>query len=206
MIILSILMPTTPDRFEIFNKLHSKVMSQITSLKNNHATLGDVEVLVDDSKRFLDGGLSIGKKRQSLLGKAEGKYLLYLDSDESISPNYIETIVRLCHEDCDVVTFRSVAKLDNYWALIDMSLKYEFDEQARPDIIVRRRACHINAIRSEIAKRYVFPDTNYSEDSEWSEYVRYDLRTEAHTDEILHQYNHSSKHSEADKIIKAGYQ
>lgn len=198
-------MCTTPDRNGMFTSLYNEIQRQIAYMDTFHPTLGVIQVLVDDSKKFLDGGLSIGKKREALLKRADGKYICYLDSDESVSPNYVETIVRLCQEDKDVCTFRSIAKLDNYWAVIDMRLDHPEDEQASPNFIVHRRPWHINAIRSEIAKQYFFPDTNYSEDSDWMTNVRYDLRSEAHTDAIIHQYNHSLKTSEADKITKAMY-
>ena len=203
--ILSILTPTIPSRDYEFCYLSASLSIQILDLEENHPTLGLVEYLFDNSKSFLNGGLSIGKKRQSLVERATGKYLLFLDDDESISPNYLETIVRLCQLDCDVVTFRSIAKMDNYWSVIDMSLKNKEDEEATPDRIVKRKPWHINAIRSEFAKLYEFPDTNYSEDALWMRNVLYHLESEAHTDAIIHQYNHSVKTSESDKIIKAGY-
>lgn len=203
--ILSILIPTIPERKKSFDDLCFTVALQVHDLLINHPMLGDVVLIWDDSESFLTGGLSIGKKRQRLVDQATGKYLLFLDDDEEIAPNYVETILRLCQQDVDVVTFRSIAKLDNYWAIIDMRLGHHEDEQASPDFIVHRRPWHINAIRSEIAKRYTFQDTNYSEDSDWMNNVIYDLKTEAHTDAVLHQYNHSKVHSEADKIINAGH-
>lgn len=202
MIILSILIPTLPERDSIFIELYGKLWRQMHHVHTTHPTLGEVEWISDDSKSFLDGGLSIGKKRESLVNRATGKYLCFLDDDEDIAPNYVETIVRLCQLDTDVVTFRSMAKLDNYWTVIDMRLDHPEDEQASPNFIVHRRPWHINAIRSSIAKQYTFPDTNYSEDSDWMNNVLFDCKTDAHTDAVLHQYNHSSKHSEADKITR----
>lgn len=205
MIMLSILICTIPERKKAFNELCFKIGDQLTVMEKYHSSLGEIQICVDDGKSYLDGGLSIGKKRESLVKIADGKYICFLDDDEDIAPNYVETLVRLCQLDCDVVTFRSVAKMDNYWAVIDMSLKNEEDEEATPDRIVKRKPWHINAIRSKFAKLYEFPDTNYSEDALWMKNVLYHLESEAHTDAILHQYNHSSKTSESDKIIKAGH-
>jgi len=202
--ILSILIPTIPPREFMFMTLLEEVTKQAFNCMDDHPMLGRVGIYWNDEKAFLDGGLSIGKKRDDLLRRAEGKYLCFLDDDENIAPNYVETILRLCQQDMDVVTFRSIAKLDTYWSIIDMRLSHPENEQASPDYIVHRRPWHINAIRSEIAKRYTFPDTNYSEDSDWMNNVILDLKTEAHTDAVLHQYNHSKKHSEADKIITHG--
>lgn len=162
--------------------------------------LGLVEFLIDDDRRFLDGGLSIGKKRQKLVEMASGKYLCFLDDDEIIAPNYLETLVRLCNEDKDVCTFRNLTKLDNFWTVVDMSLSHTENEQATPNAIVKRRPWHICPVRSEFAKRYEFEDSNYGEDWQWFERVLSHCQTEAKTDAIIHQYNHSKITSEADKI------
>lgn len=200
MIILSILIPTIPERGEMFTKLFNELHRQLEYMKTFHPSLGDIEIVVDSSKRFLDGGLSIGKKREALVKRAQGKYLCFLDDDESIAPNYLETLVRLCNEDKDVCTFRNITKLDSYWCIVDMSLKHEDNYPARPSQIVLRKPWHICPVRSLFAKMHDFEDISYGEDYAWMEKVLSHCETEAKTDAIIHQYNHSSKISEADKI------
>lgn len=205
MIILSILCSTTPDREGMFARLYSEVFRQTEDLHTVHPTLGRVEILVDDSKRFLDGGLSIGKKREALLKRATGKYVAYLDSDEDVAPNYIEAMVRLCQLGADVITFRNISKFDTYWTFVDMSLNYKVNDQASPNYITRRRPWHICPVKKEYAGLYNFDNSNYGEDWLWFEKVLTHCTTESHTNAVLHQYNHSSKHSEADKIINTGH-
>lgn len=199
MVILSILMATTPQRHEMFNKLFMEVQRQNDNLQRDHRTLGLVEILVDDSIRFLDGGLSVGKKREALLKRAEGKYVCYLDSDESISPDYLETLVRLCNQGADVCTFRAFVKLANFWALVDMRLAYPMTDQISPEYTVRRSAWHICPIKREHAQRHHFADINNAEDSDWLKRVLAHCTTEAHTERIIFQYSHGS-HSEVDLI------
>jgi glycosyltransferase involved in cell wall biosynthesis len=203
--ILSILIPSIPERFTKWILLTQELVMQCTSLHETHPTLGRVEILSDTSDAFLNGGPSIGKKRESLVRKATGKYLCFLDDDENVSPGYVETLVRLCQLDTDVVTFRNLTKTDFYWTVVDMSLKNPVNEEATPERIVKRRPWHICPVRSEYAKRYEFSDANYGEDFDWMAKVLKHCETEAHTDAILHIYNHSAKTSESDKIIKAGY-
>jgi glycosyltransferase involved in cell wall biosynthesis len=199
MIILSILIPTIPQRANMFTELFNEVHRQIAYMDTVHPTLGRIEVLIDDSPKFLEGGLSIGKKREALLKRAEGQYLCYLDDDESIAPNYIETLVRLCAQGADVCTFRNLSKMDTYWMIVDMSLNYKTNDQATPSFIVRRSPWHINPVKSHLAKMYAFEDKSYGEDYSWFEQVLKHCTTEAHTDAVIHQYNHG-KHSESDKI------
>lgn len=192
-------MPTTPERNEMFTKLFNEVHRQLEFLQTFHPSLGRVEVLVDDSPRFLDGGLSVGKKREALVKRAEGKYLCFLDSDESISPDYLETLLRLCIKDQDVCTFRAMVKMSNFWALVDMRFVYKVNDQISPDYTVRRSAWHICPVKSVYAKMFPFNDKNNAEDYEWMEKVLSCCVSEAHTDRIIFQYNHG-EHSEVDKI------
>lgn len=202
--ILSILIPTIPDRIAKFAVLYSELMYQVDKLNQQHPTLGHVEIIQDHSKPFLEGGLSIGKKRESLVKRANGKYLCFLDDDEDIAPNYVETLIRLCQQNKDVCTFRNLTKNDFYWTIVDMSLKFN-NEEATPDGIVQRLPWHICPVRSLYAKQHAFGDINYGEDWNWMNRVLKHCETEAKTNQILHTYNHSSKVSESDKIINAGY-
>lgn len=202
MTILSILIPTIPERGEMFTKLYNEVMNQVAYMRTVHPSLGEIEVLVDDSKRFLDGGLSIGKKREALVQRASGKYLCFLDDDDWISPDYLETLVRMCNEGShiggpDVCVFNSFCELGNYWMLVTMDLIFH-NQDSGPGVITRR-PWHICPVRSEIAKRIPFNDISYAEDWAWMEQVLAGCEKQAKSDRILHKYHHG-KHSEADKI------
>lgn len=203
LITLSILIPSIPERKNKLENLLMELYFQYDEFQKYHYTLGQTEFLFDDSKRFLDGGLSIGKKRESLVSRAEGKYLCFLDDDESIAPNYVETLMRLCNENKDVCTFRNISKLNTFWMIVDMSLSHTENEQASPDNIIRRRPWHICPVRTKYAKMFGFQDINYGEDWQWFERVLTQCYTEAHTDSVIQQYNHDPKVSEADKITNA---
>lgn len=199
--LLSILIPTTPERNNIFKILYGKVMDQIEKAEALEGYPG-IEVLVDDSMRFLDGGLSIGMKRDALKRRALGQYVCFLDSDESIAPNYIETLLKLCAQGKDVCTFRAMVKLEDSWGLVDMQLKYLMNDQFTSEHDVRRRPWHICPVRNDFAQLHNFKDISNGEDWEWMQRVLEHCTTESHTDKIIFQYNHSSN-SEADEIENA---
>lgn len=200
--ILSILTPSIPSRFDKWLNLTEKIFMQCEALNDMHPMLGRVQHLSDTSKSYLEGGKSIGRKREALSQLATGKYQCFLDDDEDIAPNYVETLLRLCQEDVDVVTFRSFIKNDFYWGIVDMSLKNLHNEEATPEKIVKRLPWHICPVKSEYAKLYEFEDSNYGEDFSWMAKVLTHCRSEAHTDQVLHCYNHSSRTSESDRITK----
>ena len=195
---LDILIPSIPERDEMRIKLTNELKRQGEFLKD-HPYLGMNVIYVDGRKSFLNGGMSIGEKRQSLLDSASGKYVCFLDDDEQIAPNYLETLMRMCNMDVDVCTFRAMVKLENAWGLVDMRLSYKLNDQFTPEHTVRRTPWHICPVRREFAQLYKFDDINNAEDSRWFEQVLAHCTTEAHTDKIIFQYTHGS-HSEADKI------
>jgi glycosyltransferase involved in cell wall biosynthesis len=201
MILLSILTPTIPKRRKMFNALYTKLYVQQAKMKEVFPE-ATVELQYDDSKPYLQGGLSIGKKRESLVQWANGKYLCFLDDDEDIAPNYLETLIILCLKDKDICTFRNISKLGNhYWTIIDMSLSHPVNEDATPETIVKRRPWHMCPVRSEYAKKYEFPNISYGEDWAWFEKVLTHCKTEARSLRVIHEYR-QGEHSEADKITQ----
>lgn len=200
--ILSILIPSIPEHNRSAMQLWDELVKQRNALYDVHPTLGKVELIWHEAVPFLQGGPSIGKHRELLVNVACGKYLNFLDADDLPAPNYLETLVRMCHKGKDVVTFRNFTTTDFYWTLIDMSLEHTEDEEATPERIVKRRPWHVCPVRSDYAKRFDFPDSNYAEDSFWMNWVLTLCKTEEHTDQILSSYQHSKKTSEADRITR----
>jgi glycosyltransferase involved in cell wall biosynthesis len=197
---LSILIPSIPEREKTLTILLKELEKQIDYCAKIHAMLGEVEVVIDNSKKYLEGGLSIGEKRNSLLNRATKKYICFLDDDEGIAPDYVETLLRLCERGNDVCTFKSLFKCDTYWTVIDMGLNNP-NEEATPEKEVKRNAWHVCPIRRSIAIKYQFSSLNHNEDWEWMRRVLKDIKTEAKTNKIIHNYNHFKAVSEADRIL-----
>ena len=110
--VISIVMITVPERQDTFQRLHQKVQSQIDYCFKVHPTLGNVEIVEVSGERTDKGGKSIGEKRQEGLNKATGKYVCWLDDDDNISPDYVETLLRLAEKNTDVLSFNTFAVFD----------------------------------------------------------------------------------------------
>lgn len=197
--ILSILIPSIPEREDKLIKLLDNLYNQKRLISNQHPTLPGVEILTDCSKRYLEGGKTVGQKRNDLVQRATGNYLCFLDDDDIVPPNYIETLVRAMQHGSDIITFNSLFKCDYYWSLIDMSIRNN-NEEATPNGITYRNAWHICPVKSELAKKHQFSNKNNAEDWDWMQRVLTGVFTEHKLNVILHQYNHSANTSEVDKI------
>ena len=198
---LSILIPTLPQRKKMFNILRKNLTSQIDFVHSTHPSLGQVEILFDSSKKFLKGGLSVGAKRDALKCRATGEYLVFVDDDDMIAPNYLESILRLMESNPDIITFRSLYKSSTYWGIVDMNLNHAENEQMNDSTIVKRQPFHVCPIRTSIAQQHSFPDINNAEDWGWMVKVLTDCKTQSHSDQILHQYNEFALVSEVNKIM-----
>jgi len=197
---LSILIPTLPQRKKMFNILYKNLMSQIDFVHTTHPSLGQVEILFDSSKKFLKGGLSVGAKRDALKCRATGDYLVFVDDDDIVAPNYLESVLRLSEINPDIITFRSLYKSSTYWGIVDMNLNHSENEQMNDTTIVKRQPFHVCPIRTSIAQQHSFPDINNAEDWGWMVKVLSNCQKQAHSDQILHQYNDFSSTSAVHEI------
>lgn len=191
-LVLSIVMITVPERRVEFSALRRKLQKQIKYCLDVHPTLGDVEVVKVITPKTIHGGLSIGAKRGLGLTKAKGIYVCWLDDDDDIAPNYVESILRLANTGGDVLTFSSLAIFDAYWCVVKMNLLYTKDEQVRPGI-VNRRPYHVCAFKRENILGSDFPDANLDEDTGFIAKVLPRCKTQSHTEAILHRYNRVTK-------------
>ena len=127
--------------------------------------------------------------------------MCWLDDDDDISPDYIETLLRLAQSSLDILTFNSFSKLEGYWMAVRMTINHTYDEQPRPGII-NRRPYHVCAFKKELLTGIKFPDMNWDEDTEFITQALKVCSTEEHTEAILHQYNREKRKSEKWRRLK----
>ncbi len=89
---LSILIATVPDREIPFSVLKHELDRQAKGLP--------VEIVVDSSPR---GSISIGAKRQKMNEGAKGEYVVHIDDDDWVPPEYVLTVVNALGSNPDCV-------------------------------------------------------------------------------------------------------
>ena len=181
---LSILIPTIPSRKEMFDKLIKELVRQQTK----YGDLVEILACAEDKK--------IGAKRNTLLDHTGGEYLCFIDDDDWVSNTYIDDIFDAIKSSPDCVSLRGVITWDGTNPeIFEHSIKYPaYIDHTMPvnGIKYERYPNHLNAIKSEIAKQFRFPETNFGEDTDWATQIKESglLKKEVYIDKVLYHYQY----------------
>ena len=184
--ILSILIPSIPSRFDKAIRLYSYI---------EYLCAGkDIEILMltDNKKR------TIGEKREALKNASNGKYFMFIDDDDSLY--FIEEIYNACHGNSDVITFKSKCRnADGSEFIVTAGLKNEVEHNTEDGKYLDcNRPPFPNCAWSSRFKHIPFPGINYGEDWEWVKQALPLAKNETHIPLVLHGYNFNPATTEAD--------
>lgn len=173
---LTILIPTLPKRVHLLNRLLHVLLPQVDT--------NEVEVLFNS-----DRGITIGEKRNRMMGQATGKYVAFIDDDDLISERYVSLIMEGIYRDVDCCSLIGLYKPDNAKQQVFIhSIQYnDFFER---DNVLYRCPNHLNAIKREHALHCAFPHWDRAEDSNYAFQLRDKrlLKTEHVIDEVIYNY------------------
>lgn len=186
--ILSILIPTLPDRTEFFNELTSFIEATIPAEYKDQ-----IEILSDDRGRHI----STGEKRNSLTARARGKYIWSLDDDDAIFPYSIKKVFEACLKNPDVIGINGIMTTDGIneqgWE-IRLGHPYKAEIRNGKEYYLRFPN-HITPMRTDMARKVKFPHVTVFEDFKWAKELN-DLgilKTQEIIEEPVYHYRVRSK-------------
>lgn len=183
---LSILIASTPSRWEMTKTLVDELELMIEGL--------DIEILVflDNKKR------SIGEKREALKNIANGKYFMFLDSDDTLMD--VLPIYNATKYDVDVIDFKVECRNeDGSIYIVTQRLGNEIEHNTKYGIYLncKRPPWFMCAWRTDKFKKFQFPPISYSEDYEFLKHCWLDAKTEKYINKVLYKYNFNLSITEA---------
>lgn len=186
MTLLSLLIPTTPDREHFMIVLRQEIKEQV----DRFHLWGLVELVINTDNY----GSMIGVKRNALLEKATGEYVAFVDDDDALSPDYLKILMDGIQKDADCCSMVGIITEDgkNPKKFIH-SIKY--DSWFEKDNVYFRPPNHLSCIKSSIAKQFKFPeDVKAGEDHSWSMQIQRSglLKTEHEVTEPIYFYKYVS--------------
>lgn len=176
---LDILIPTLAERFVMFNGLRTHIESQI----------GDrlVKVIADHTPR----GTSIGKKRQNMLFASKADYVVFVDDDDMVTPDYVPLIYDAIQQEPDVVGLRGYMTTNKQnpenWII---SIKYPEWASDKDGYRYVRYPNHLAPIKLEHALMAGFSDMGHGEDYDYSMRLKQqgNLKKEVFIDAEIYHY------------------
>lgn len=190
---LSILMPTLERRSEWREYLIAKIAWQCfgvgPSFDERYGSIyrisgNDYEIITDNHETD-----AIGVKRNRLLQAAYGEYVCFIDDDDNIAENYIKLVRGGIDNNTDCCSLLGIITFDGHRPQeFRHSIKYKRYEEV--DGVFLRYPNHLNTIRTSIAKKFTFPETNHGEDTDWATQIFNSglLKTEHEIKDILYYY------------------
>lgn len=179
---LSILICTIPERSAYLSRLYNELIAQIVSADANF------EIIILNSDR----SVLIGTKRNMLLQEAIGDYVCFFDDDDMPSPHYVKLLKEAITKGKDCCSLKGQITWNGQNPeIFEHSLKFkEWATTNNKDPKYERPPNHLNAIKSSIAKQFLFPEKNHGEDADWSLAIKNSglLITEENVPEVIYNY------------------
>lgn len=176
---LTILIPTLPARDHFRRRLEHELGNQIRA--------NDVRVKLMFNE---DTRVCIGTKRNHMMTEVNTEYMAFFDDDDMPGPNYIKHLMEGIAKGVDCCSLIGIYTKDgaNPTKFIH-SIRYD-NLFTGDDGIFYRPIMHINCLKTEHARKAVFPEWRVSEDSKWAMDLQHlgVLKTEHWIDEPIYNY------------------
>lgn len=189
---LSILIPTVPTRVErFFPKITTHIDRQISNLGRK-----DIELLGLLDNRVM----TIGEKRNRLLDMARGEFLVFIDDDDRVHDEYVESVISALdnNPNADCVVYDSICYVGNVEYYCKYGTEYEYTKLEPWSYENTRRPrkenwfgkpAHTMVYRSTLAKRSRFPSLNAGEDFDWVAKTWPLIKKQVRIDKVLYYYD-----------------
>lgn len=194
MTLLSLLIPTTPDRADMTEALRHSLASQIRVI----GVQDQVKIhILDTPKWDKNNPLQdhcIGHKRNRLLQNSTGLYVAFIDSDDRVAQDYVELLLEGIDHGPDCCSLTGVIT-ENGLTPKKFIHSDRYDSWFEKDGVYYRCVNHLNCIRRDIALQIGFPETMHGEDHDYSKKLKKSglIKTEHWIEETIYYYDWREK-------------
>lgn len=188
---LSILIPSLESRVKMLGALVAELARQVVDAGAH----GEVEILTAPDK----GEKTVGAKRNELIERAKGDFVVFVDDDDGVAEDYVFQILEAITQnpEIDCVGMRAIMTRGEteHQRQVVYSLHYPGGFESGG--IYYRPPCHLTPVRRGIANQFRYGDVSLGEDANWSNNVagRKVMKKEFFVDKILYHYRFNPKTS-----------
>lgn len=155
----SVLIPTIPGREKKLRCLVADIREKLERICP--------ELRVEFCVAFDNREMSIGLKRQQLLNQAKGKYLSFIDDDDTITDAYIEDLWACFQGGYPTMRLRGQMKEYTFTHSVKVTLAHKMATTEEPPVF-QRPPNHLNPMFADIAKLIPFKNAVHGEDLDWT--------------------------------------
>jgi hypothetical protein len=181
---ITFLIPTIPGRQDDFLRLLDRLLPQL----DEHE--GRARVLAWRNT----GEPRLAELRDRLLADAGSEYVAFIDDDDMVSEDYVDSIMAALIERPDHVGFQVAYCVDGeFREVVEHSLTWKRWHRSGSQLV--RDFTHVDPIRRDLAQRGRFAQApaGRAEDRVWVKQVRPFLHTEVYVPRVLYTYLWSDK-------------
>lgn len=181
MILLSILIPTLPERTRLLSRLKNILEPQVSKHPG-------VEIKYHDAGRQM----TTGEKRNHLINNCEGEYFSFIDDDDIVPAYYVEQLMKAIESSPDVITFIG-HMTTNGRDRRDFTIKLGESYNERGGHYYRFPN-HLCCFKKSLVQHIKFPHQHMQEDYIWAKQIhdRGILKSEVHIPIEMYHYDYSS--------------
>ena len=181
-----------PKRADVYNKLIAVLNTQIAA-----ANAQDIVEIITETD---NGENAVGKKRNTVLDKARGEYVCFIDDDDMVTDIYVSKTLKALESRPDVVELVGFLPKYNLPFIHNLNCGGHF----RKDGIQFRTPNHLNTIKTSIAKEVRYPEISHGEDQDYSHRLWSSglMKTESLIGDRMYIYQFDSRTSETVKFMK----
>ena len=177
--------------------LHSRAAAMAKLVAHlNRQILNPNEVVIDwhiDSKE-----ISTGTKRNLLLNRATGKYIVFIDDDDWVPSYYVTEMLIACKSGADCFAINGTMTTDGQNE-VKWTISKNFDNAditSNGEKLLTRKTNHITGVKRELALLAGFPDKSNAEDKYYSDRLTPHLKTEFTISKPMYHYQFSTLNKE----------
>ncbi len=191
-ILLTIAVPSMPSRMESLYKVIGELFKQ------SEGKPVEVICLLDNRKS------NLSEKRNQAIVNAKGKYISFVDDDDSVEPGYVDAILEAIDKnvDADCIVFNVMV---HGYAKQPKVCKYGVEYQhSENDTAYLRKPNHVMAYRTDISKKHKYRKelSAISEDTEWAERACRDIKKQVRVEKVLYHYFYNEKETTQLNAVK----
>lgn len=193
---LSILIPTVHTRRKtFFPRILENIYSQYDKLSESDKKQVEIIALMDNKT------IMLGDKRNMMIEQAQGEYVVFVDDDDRIAPDYIKTLLEATYQNKDVIVFQAEVTINGE----DTKICYydkDWQKDHNTETAYNRLPNHICCIKKQLAEKVEFPSIAYGEDSGFSKLLKPLLETQYKIDKVLYYYDFNTETTETQEFLR----